>query len=873
MSVANRFHMFLTVCPFLLAAVSVVHAQYSGGTGTTDDPYQIATASELIVLGETTDDYDKHFILTADIDLDPNLPGRKVFNRAVIAPDTDSTLNEYGDDLYDSSAFDGVFDGNGRTISHLTIEGGRYLGLFGKLSSGARISNLGLDAVDVEGKGNCVGGLVAWNEGSIANSYSTGAVSGHCDVGGLAGYNGGSTMSCYSTGSVSGDQCVGGLVGTNDGSVTSSYSTGSVTGDGSVGGLVGNNNYRGTITSCDSTSLVSGEGSIGGLAGFNGGGIAASYGTGSVNGNEYVGGLVGFSVGSIASSYCTGNVSGIGDHVGGLVGRAFDSWFLGMDSITSCVWDMETSGLTVSSGGVGLTTAEMMDPYMLGLNGFANDPNWVLDAGLEYPRLAWEGTVGQIIPTEPVIDWLDGQGTKEDPYRIDTAEQLILLSRASVLWDRHFVLGADIDLDPNLPDGRVFSQAVFQSFSGVFDGNGHMILHLTITGVDYVGLFGKLNAGATVSNLGLEAVDVNGTGSCVGALVGSTGDFWHSGDTIVANCNSAGLVCGQEYVGGLVGLHFHGSITSCHSAGSVTGDWGLGGLVGYSSSGITASYSTGSVSGDKSVGGLVGYSDSSITASYSTGTVSGGEWSIGGLVGSSSGSITTSYSTGSVTGNESVGGLVGFNEGSITASHSTGNVSGFRNDAGGLAGRNSGTITSSYSTGSVSADQCVGGLVGFITPDGSITASYSTGSASGGRFVGGLVGYSYSSITASYSSGAVAGDYEIGGLVGGNLRGTISTCYSTGLVSGNDRVGGLVGDNGRQGTIIGSFWDTETSAQTTSSGGGTGKTTAEMQTATTFLNARWDFANETENGTEDIWWILEGQDYPRLWWELEESNA
>ncbi len=52
----------------------------------------------------------------------------------------------------------------------------------------------------------------------------------------------------------------------------------------------------------------------------------------------------------------------------------------------------------------------------------------------------------------------------------------------------------------------------------------------------------------------------------------------------------------------------------------------------------------------------------------------------------------------------------------------------------------------------------------------------------------------------------------------------------------------------------------------------TGNTTAEMQTASTFLNAGWDFVDETLNGTEDIWWILEGQDYPRLWWELIPEN-
>jgi hypothetical protein len=40
-----------------------------------------------------------------------------------------------------------------------------------------------------------------------------------------------------------------------------------------------------------------------------------------------------------------------------------------------------------------------------------------------------------------------------------------------------------------------------------------------------------------------------------------------------------------------------------------------------------------------------------------------------------------------------------------------------------------------------------------------------------------------------------------------------------------------------------------------------------MQTAKTFLDAGWDFVGETANGPEDIWRILEGKDYPRLWWE------
>ncbi len=64
------------------------------------------------------------------------------------------------------------------------------------------------------------------------------------------------------------------------------------------------------------------------------------------------------------------------------------------------------------------------------------------------------------------------------------------------------------------------------------------------------------------------------------------------------------------------------------------------------------------------------------------------------------------------------------------------------------------------------------------------------------------------------------------------------------------------------------LWDAQISGQATSAGG-TGKTTSEMQTAKTFLDAGWDFVGETTNGTEDIWWINEGKDYPRLWWQAQ----
>ncbi|MFZ2147871.1 MAG: GLUG motif-containing protein, partial [Sedimentisphaerales bacterium] len=598
----------ITICSFSFP----VYAKYSGGTGEPDDPYQIATAGDLFLLGESPEDYDKHFLLTADIDLDPNLPGRKVFDKAVIAPDVNDI--ESG---FQGTSFSGVFDGSGHTISHLTITGESYLGLFGQLASEAEIRDIGVVDVNITGSGRNVSGLVGYNDG-------------------------GTVTQCYSTGTVSG---------------TGQWSS-------FVGGLVGSN-WDGTI--------------------------ATSYNTGAVSGNEYVGGLVGDNYGS-----------GI---------------------VLHSVWDTQTSGLSGSACGVGLTTAEMMDSYMLGLNGFANDPNWVLDAGRDYPRLAWEGTPGGIIP-EPVIDWLEGQGTPEDPYRIDTADQLTFLGRASALCDRHFVLSSDIDLYPNLPNGQVFPRSVIPNFTGVFDGSGHCIRNLTITGGSLLGLFGELSG--EVRDLGV--VDVN--------IIGS-----------------------RSYVGGLVGGN-DGNVTNCYSTGAVSGSGSVGGLVGYNSGDVTKCYSTGSVSCSSCVGGLVGENgeEGAVTNCYSAGAVSG-NWSVGGLVGENWGTLTQCYSTGAVSGNWSVGGLVGGNGGAVT--------------------------------------QC-------------------------------------------YSTGAVSGNWSVGGLVGLNYDSAVTQCYSTGAVSGNNHVGGLLGAASYGTVVTTCFWDTQTSGQA-SSAGGTGKTTAEMQTASTFLDAGWDF--------------------------------
>ncbi len=135
---------------------------------------------------------------------------------------------------------------------------------------------------------------------------------------------------------------------------------------------------------------------------------------------------------------------------------------------------------------------------------------------------------------------------------------------------------------------------------------------------------------------------------------------------------------------------------------------------------------------------------------------------------------------------------------------------------------------------------------------GTVSECYSTGRVSGSDSVGGLVGDNGGTVSGCYSTGSVSGRESVGGLVGDN-GGTVSGCYSTGRVSGSDYVGGLVGRTSTSGRVLGSYWDVETSGQSTSAGG-EGKTTAEMKQRATYTG--WDFAN--------VWDIVEGQSYPYL---------
>ncbi|UJP65218.1 MBG domain-containing protein [Mongoliitalea daihaiensis] len=189
---------------------------------------------------------------------------------------------------------------------------------------------------------------------------------------------------------------------------------------------------------------------------------------------------------------------------------------------------------------------------------------------------------------------------------------------------------------------------------------------------------------------------------------------------------------------------------------------------------------------------------------------------------------------------------------SILNSSAEGDLSG-QYYLGGFSGEfYNGRIENSFADVSISGTESIGGLVGSYYTWGSenfISKSFAKGTISGVRYLGGLVGQAYQSkIINAYSQVDVIGsDNYIGGIVGYGDNILLQNIYSTGEVQGEGEYVGILTGSFFNSSLLQSFWDIQISGEEENIGGGTGLSTSEMKTKTTFTEADWDF--------ESIWII------------------
>ena len=257
--------------------------------------------------------------------------------------------------------------------------------------------------------------------------------------------------------------------------------------------------------------------------------------------------------------------------------------------------------------------------------------------------LLMEGENSTAVSGKEAADF-EGAGTEASPYEITSAADLKKLAEnvknGTDYEGKYFKQTADIDLEDKewTPIGTIvytgeFGRSEERYFKGTFDGDGHQIANLTITGRnEYVGLFGYVR-NATIQNCNVagEVSGYNAVGGIVGAVDGKTNN--------ILNCSFQGNVTGNMYVGGIVGrVQNQCEVSSCYVIGTVHGgNDKVGGIAGEGRGAIKNCYVLADVSASgKFAGGITGdtynlaiencYYSGMVSASGSAGGIVGNAW-------------------------------------------------------------------------------------------------------------------------------------------------------------------------------------------------------------------------------------------------------
>lgn len=661
-------------------------------------------------------------------------------------------------------------------------------GIVGSLSDG-KVSN-SINNGKIEGVASNVGGIVglAQSEIRIVGSQNNGEISVSANyVGGILGktevnYEKNAViMNCSNSGNIL------------NSSLSSVYTGGIAGGANSSCAVAISNCYnRGDVTSLSENSASYTAGiSACRYASMN---IRTSncYNTGTITAASNVGGLVADSV--VRESFNLGNVvyTGSSDvYVGAIVAYSHGGEYN--------YWGGECPQTLLPAGIGSITHCS----YVENLDSLAKTEEWFTNADNWYSAWDFVGTWGfeegqnDGYPVLIELDWwinqenvaenfAGGSGTKEDPYLIETAEQLALLSynvyngSGFMYYGQYFKQTANIDLQGHLwfPIGAMYDlygEEVQGGFSGNYNGDGYYITGMTfLTDIDSsnpIGIpcsvFGMLyvpEGSQVIENVvsGLPNVEGDQQWTIRGAAyVAGVVGYAMTDLVTIRNCtNWANIELTSDSVSaaaaGIVAAAEGWRVIDCTNYGNVSATGGdyIAGIIG-----ITASVPGGN--GDSFVSGCVNYGD--ITAGTDSRYVGG----IFGGYNNSNAIKCTNY--GSVSGGRYVGGVVGYGTASESANYGT--VSGL-DSVGGVVGYyepEAGNLNDCFNAGDVvglDGSQNVGGVLGSASSGGFVARVYSRGNVSGTTNVGGLFGTGGGDIDVAFVIGSVSGTTNVGAITG-----------------------------------------------------------------------------------------------------------
>ena len=482
-----------------------------------------------------------------------------------------------------------TFDGQGHVIRGLYFNDTSVgnIGLFSHLYKDGKIQNVGLENSYFRGATDIVG-ICADNAGTIENCYSAGTISamyGH--VGGLVSNNFGSVINCYNTGNITADDRTGGGVvawNRSGGTIKNCYSTGTLTG-GDMNGVVQDND--GTIKNCyylsDSETDSFDE-------------------TTAKTAEQFASGEVCYLLNGGKSDETVAFYQTIGE----------DDYPV-LDSTHKVVYadtDCDGSALNYTNGSDVSQSDHDWDD-----NGFCKNYPTHYQKPEEVNGVYQIANAGQLY-------WF---AAYVNTYDYDNATYPNVAANAVLTADITVNEGDVAGCDGTKAEGwRVWTPIAPNraTYAGKFDGQGHTISGLYFNNEDiddgkYVGLFGHMENGGEIQNVGLK--------------------------------NS--YFRGRNYIGGICGSNYKtGTIRNCYSEANVTGvvvanksGFDIGGVVGENNGTVENCYNTGNVVGNKWVGGVCGYNDGTNNNCYNTGKVTGTS-NVGGVCGQNDkGTLTNCY--------------------------------------------------------------------------------------------------------------------------------------------------------------------------------------------------------------------------------------
>ncbi len=573
------------------------------GSGTEQNPWQIADYEDLKAVG--TGDYtmDGNYKLVADIDAsaskDESCSEDVCYGFVPIGISRElpaGFLDGFAQDL-DAPAFKGVINGAGHKISDIYSGKARYMHA----------------------------GLILYNEGKVDSlTIENGSFAGAGRAGAIAAVNEGSITNCILENvSVESATLTGGVVGTNSGLIQNIKYTGVVKGINDreeIGGVVGYNEETGEIRdveiTADMTTSYYGK-KIGGAVGVNLGKIVNVKVSGATSsGFTCSGGFVGENKGLIDSCYTAVSIEGTNNRIGGFVGCNGGTIKSSMVESDSVVSTNDVGGFVGTNDSAGV-----IDDCISNTTVKASAPNSAAFADSNWGVITNSHSMGAVNTTLSGgsgfvfinLGTIKGSYANVSVKTLNNGAGFVAQNRGTI--DSCYAEGDTYNLGNAAGDS-------FGGFVGLNDTLGR-ISHCYATGVASGGMY---------------------VGGFVGKNYGS-----------IDHCYATGDSHSYSNYGGFVGMN-DGSIDLCYATGDVSrldfenNSYTAGGFAGSNSGTISRSYSTGNVASGYTAGGFVSSNYGTINGAFALGNVDG-FIEFGGFVVHNIGSIENAFYSGKVVGN------------------------------------------------------------------------------------------------------------------------------------------------------------------------------------------------------------------------------